>query len=333
MTHRLAFWALTCLALLAALQLEPTPVGRPAPSLRLPAFAALTEIRVARRDWPTVALRPTPAGWVVRTGAGPGAAPAPTSAEQPASASAIAQIAAALEVPLGADQAVTPTAGLDLDPYGIGPHAPTVTLETTEGNLSIRLGKVVGNRRTWAQGMGDDAQLWRIEGNLRRVFERPPEAWIERRLLPATAADSVARLTRYDGPNPVWSVQRTAPEGPWAEHETRSIGAVNPLAATATLGALLSAQAEAFEPASAPALLPVRRLVAETFDGQRFGLVLEVGTPSRAQRIDGGPVARIPSWLADALAIGAAELRQVAAEADPTLTPADAGPVSPPRGP
>lgn len=291
-------WGLAglCVALAGLLWLGPGP-ERAAPgavSDPLPPLGEWQSFSVHRQGWAPIEVQREAGGWRV------GAAALDADATQ--------LLEDALSGGVGFDQRSAAPDDATRARFGFGPHSVEVRLRTAAGERRLVLGKVLDGQRTFVtdSAAGEDAVL-RAKANLRRVFERPPHTWPERRLFPTWTLGQIARLSRIEGAHPRWTLARDAADRPWRlAHPPEA--AVGQSEAVGIVNSLVNLEAERFEDGEG-AFQPVFTLEAQTFGGQRFGVAVARGPHGlRARRLDGGPVAALPRWITRSLDLSEADL-------------------------
>jgi hypothetical protein len=230
-------------------------------------------------------------------------APAPA----PADADVLRAIDEAFAAPVAMDQDA-PLPPEERGRYGLGGEGVVVTLgHGNEPLARFRLGKVVAGQRTFILVLDRPDRVYRARANLVRLFDRPADAWRERRLF-RVGADDLARLESTRSGELRWRAVRQrgqtwrfeVPAG--AEAGDAEIGGL--------AHALTTLSAEAFAPPGTP-FTPLLRLDAETFDGAKLGVEVAPQPDGRvlARRAGDSALVRLPAHQAAFLDQGAEVLR------------------------
>lgn len=280
MKTRVSRLAVTALGL-AVLVWWPRAAPPPAtPRDALPALDTLMRVELAQGDvrW---ALARADGGWRVE----------PSGDALDAGAAALLREALGRPVPL-APVAAAP----DEDPsrFGVGPGSLRVRLVPRAGDpVAFRLGKTLGGRETFL--VIEPGRVVRAGAALRRAFDRPPDAWRERALLPDLRRDDVRRIERRDDRGDGWILERADADAPWRLVEPAG-WRVDPGGADAVLTSLGTLRATSFD-VPAGQTWPVR-LTIERADGPPITLRLARSGPGDPAVAVGDRRARVePSRL------------------------------------
>lgn len=247
----------------------PTRSARaPALDWTLPALAEITRLEIRQTGREPVVVERSPAGW--RVG---GAALDPYVEEA---------LQSAFGAPVRVDLA-RPLDPAEVTRYGLGEHAPAVTLVSGAGPVVIQIGKVVDGRRTFITSSAHPGEIFRATANLRQVFDRPAESWPDRRLFDVTDAD-IATVTSARGPTVDWRATRARPDAPWQLVEPAA-APVDGESVAAVVHTLVSARATRFIEGPITA---ERTVTATTFGGRVVSLALSAPHP------DGSVDVRVP---------------------------------------
>lgn len=227
-----------------------------APQAALPALAALARIELSRGEARWAAVR-TAAGWRVEPSG------------DPLDAGVAAQLAEVLSAPVPLSPVTGPPG--DLTRFGVGPGSLRVRLVPSDGEpITFRLGKTLGGRETFLAL--PSGRVVRAGAGLRRAFDRAPDAWRERALLPDLPASAIRRIERREAGGVGWILARDAADAPWSWIEP-SGWRLDPAAADAVLTSLATLRAESFD-VPADQAWPVRVVVTRADGG---AVTLRVG--------------------------------------------------------
>ena len=247
-------WVLAALAfILGILTLIPLKQDREdTPVFTLPALGDLNQIEVSRTGWKTVQLVKNKDEW--RVGSSPITEFAQTKLDE-------------LITPIQADK----TVALSPDEYprfGVTDDALTLVLHHHNQTETIRVGKVVDGRNTFIRRLTEPGLVYRMRGNLRRIFERKPAHWPERHLF-STSAQEFAQISRARNGQIEWTVVREGPDKNWRMLVPAGLPAgENELQRFSY--ALSKLQAS--ERLESPDFKPDVQLKVTTFSGQTLGL-------------------------------------------------------------
>jgi hypothetical protein len=296
MSRRIIVLLVLCAGLALALWVDSGGVALEQPRFSLPAFEAVRSFEVHRTGQASVHVQRTATGWQV------------LPEKTPADGHALAEIARVLATPLAMDQRSQRVG--DGSRYGLGEHALRVVLQHPGGAIDLAIGKVVDGRRTFIEpAQGPSGTVYRAQANLRRLFDRPPHTWRERRLFAHVFSD-INTLRRKDGSRLTWSLQRESPQTAW--RLAQPAGAeVAQQAADAVINSLITAKVERYEAAEQP-FEARTTLEAQTFSGETFGLEIS-GAPGealRVRRLGDASVGQLPAWFGAFLDVRVADLRE-----------------------
>ena len=249
----------------------PTEEG---PSLAVPSIKGFDGVEIQRFGLERITLKKITDTWFLQPG------------NRPLSARVSKQLHDTFAQPLHSDYAVDLT---DLDPrdFSVTEAATVVTLK--KGNeviMAFRMGKVVDGKSTFIR-KPNESTAYRINTNLRQLFDRQPIDWRERRVIGLQANDVQGIKCSGKGFKD-WSIARETSETDWQMTVPKSM-LVSQAVANSMANTIATVRAESFH--EKLPFQPQLAITLRTFSGA--SIILELA----AEDEDGNRLARDANGL------------------------------------